>query len=218
MNEMNDQEKPQTITMPGIDKSKIEQIIRNFKENNGNALTILQSVQESFGFLPFEVVEHLSEKIGIPLGKMYGIATFYAQFKFHQRGKFIIQICDGTACHVKGSMLLEEFITKELGIKPDETTDDKLFSLEKVSCFGCCAIAPVVFINKDVYGNLTPAKLRRILNKYRKKSIPMKKKEQIKQSKKNKVSKKSKKSKKSKRSKKSKKSEKSKKSKRSKKK
>ena len=174
MNEMNDQENPHTSTMPGIDKTKIEEIIRDYMENDGNSLTILQSVQESFGYLPFEVVEHLSEKIGIPLGKMYGIATFYAQFKFQQRGKYIIQICDGTACHVKGSMLLEEFITKELGIRPDETTLDKLFSLEKVSCFGCCAIAPVVFINKDVYGNLTPAKLRRILNKYRKMAIPIK--------------------------------------------
>ena len=205
---MTDQEKPHTITVPGIDKTKIEEIIRDYMENDGNSLTILQSVQESFGYLPFEVVEHLSEKIGIPLGKMYGIATFYAQFKFHQRGKYIIQICDGTACHVKGSMLLEEFITKELGIRPDETTSDKLFSLEKVSCFGCCAIAPVVFINKDVYGNLTPAKLRRILNKYRKMVIPIKKSSR---SKKSKISKKSKKSKISKKSKKSKISKKSKK-------
>ncbi len=165
---MDDQEKPPASTMSGIDKSKLEEIIRDYMEYDGNALTILQSVQEAFGYLPFQVVEHLSEKIGIPLGKMYGIATFYAQFKFHQRGKYIIQICDGTACHVKGSMLLEEFITQELGIHPGETTRDTLFSLEKVACFGCCAIAPVVFINKDVYGNLTPAKLRRILNKYRK--------------------------------------------------
>ena len=164
---MNDQEKPHSSTMPGIDKSKLEEIIREYMEYDGNALTILQSVQEAFGYLRFEVVEHLSEKIGIPLGKMYGIATFYAQFKFHQTGKYLIQICDGTACHVKGSILLEEFITKELGIKPKETTSDKLFSLEKVSCFGCCALAPVVFINRDVYGNLTPAKLRKILNKYR---------------------------------------------------
>ncbi|UYP46910.1 hypothetical protein NEF87_003195 [Candidatus Lokiarchaeum ossiferum] len=164
---MSPQEKPKTITKPGIDTSKVEKIIQNYIENNGNALTILQSVQESFGYLPFEVIEHISERIGIPLGKMYGIATFYAQFKFHRRGKYIIQICDGTACHVKGSMLLEEFITKELGIKPTETTSDNLFSLEKVACFGCCAIAPVVFINKDVYGNLTPAKLKKIFKKYR---------------------------------------------------
>ena len=159
----------------GINESKLEVIIRKYQENDGNALTILQSVQETFGFLPFDVVKHLSEKIGIPLGKMYGIATFYAQFKFHPRGKYIIQICDGTACHVKGSILLEEFIAIELGIKPSETTSDKLFSLEKVACFGCCAIAPVVFINKDVYGNLTPAKFRRILNKYRKKEKQKKK-------------------------------------------
>lgn len=194
MNEMNGQEKTH---ISDIDKIKLKEIIRDYMENDGNALTILQSVQETFGYLSFEVVEHLSEEIGIPLGKMYGIATFYAQFKFHQRGKYIIQICDGTACHVKGSMLLEEFITNELGIRPAETTTDKLFSLEKVSCFGCCAIAPVVFINKDVYGNLTPAKLRRILNKYRKMSIPMKKNRKEKKSKKSKISKKSKKSRKS---------------------
>ena len=207
MNEMNEQEKPH---MSDIDKIKIEEVIRDYRENDGNSLTILQSVQESFGYLPFEVVEYLSEKIGIPLGKMYGIATFYAQFKFHKRGKYIIQICDGTACHVKGSMLLEEFITNELGIRPAETTTDKLFSLEKVSCFGCCAIAPVVFINKDVYGNLTPAKLRRILNKYRKMSIPMKKNRKVKKSNINKKSKKSKISKINKKSKKTKKSKKSK--------
>jgi len=165
---MNKVEKPQGIKLPDIDTTKLEGIIRDYKENDGNALTILQSIQEAFGYLPFQVVEYISEKIGIPLGKMYGIATFYAQFKFHQTGKYLIQICDGTACHVKGSIQLEEFITKELGIKPKETTPDNLFSLEKVSCFGCCALAPVIFINKDVYGNLTPAKLRKILNKYRK--------------------------------------------------
>lgn len=165
---MTSKEKLKTNTLPDIERSKVEDIIHDYTENNGNSLTILQSVQETFGYLPFQVVKHISEEIGIPLGKMYGIATFYAQFKFHPRGKYIIQICDGTACHVKGSMLLEEFITKELGIKPAETTSDNLFSLEKVACFGCCAIAPVVFINKDVYGNLTPGKLRKILKKYRK--------------------------------------------------
>jgi NADH-quinone oxidoreductase subunit E len=157
----------QVFHVPGVDSTKVDQIIRDYQENGGNALTILQAVQEMFGYLPFEVVEFLSEKIGIPLGKMYGIATFYAQFKFHQPGKNIITICDGTACHVKGSIQLGEFITKELGIKNHETTPDNLFSLEKVACFGCCALAPVVFINKDVYGNMTPAKLRKILNKYR---------------------------------------------------
>lgn len=158
---------PQT-SIVDTEKDKINQIINDYHVNDGNALTILQAVQESFGYLPFEIVKHLSEQIGIPLGKLYGIATFYAQFKFNQPGKYVIYICDGTACHVKGSILLEELLNKELGIKPGETTSDRLFSVEKVSCFGCCAIAPVIFINKDVYGNLTPAKLRRILNKYRK--------------------------------------------------
>ena len=110
----------------------------------------------------------LSRELKIPLSKMYSVATFYAQFSFNEKGKHIITSCDGTACHVKGGALLVDYLTSQLGIKPGETTPDKMFSIEIVRCVGCCAISPVLIIDDKIYGNLTVKKVDKLLNDIRK--------------------------------------------------
>jgi NADH-quinone oxidoreductase subunit E len=157
-------------SIDGIELEIANSIIETYKKSNGNKITLLQHVQEKFGFLPSAILSYLSKKLKISLAELYGIATFYAQFKFMEKGKYVITCCDGTACHVKGAPLLVEFCESYLGIKPGQTTKDKLFSLETVACFGCCAISPVIMINDEFYGNLTLKKLKQILGKIKKDS------------------------------------------------
>jgi len=147
---------------------EIDEIIEKYYKNNGNNLTLLQGIQEKYGYLPKYVLSYVSKKLYIPISQLYSIATFYAQFKLYEKGKYVITCCDGTACHVKGSPLIQQYLMSELKIKPGETTEDKLFSLEIVNCLGCCAIAPVCVINEDIYGDLNLNKMKRILDKLRK--------------------------------------------------
>ncbi|MHA1338546.1 MAG: NADH-quinone oxidoreductase subunit NuoE family protein [Promethearchaeota archaeon] len=153
-----------------IEDKEIEKIIENHHKKNGNTLTLLQDIQEKYGYLPRYVLSYISKRLFIPLANIYAIATFYSQFKLYEKGKYVITCCDGTACHVKGSPLLQQYLISELKIKPGETTEDKLFSLEIVNCLGCCAIAPVCIINEDIYGSLNLKKMKRILNKLKKES------------------------------------------------
>lgn len=151
-----------------VEMTEIEDILKIHNEEKGNIITLLQHIQEKFGYLPSHVLNYVSHKLKISLAEIYGVATFYAQFSFNEKGKYVITSCDGTACHVKNGTLILEYIEKELGIKSGETTEDKLFSIETVACLGCCAIAPVCVINEEVYGNLTIKKMQKILNKIKK--------------------------------------------------
>jgi ferredoxin--NADP+ reductase len=134
-------------------------------EKELNIIGILQNIQDYYGYLPTNVLEFVSKKLKLPLAEIYSIATFYSQFKFNEVGQYTITCCDGTACHVKGAPLLLNFIETFLGIQPGETTSDKIFTLQKVACLGCCAISPVCVINGQIYGDLSLNKLRKILNK-----------------------------------------------------
>jgi NADH:ubiquinone oxidoreductase subunit E len=158
----------ETESIDRIELDIVNSIIENHKKNKGNSITLLQDIQEKFGYLPYVILSYTSKKLKIPLADLYGVATFYAQFSFNKKGKYVITCCDGTACHVKGAPLLIEFCENYLGIKPGETTKDGLFTLETVACFGCCAISPVITINDDFYGNLTPKKTKQILDKLKK--------------------------------------------------
>ncbi len=134
-------------------KDKYEELISNFKENEGNIVTLLQETQEAFGYIPEEAVFYYSEVLDIPASSFYGVATFYAQFYLKPRGKNIITACCGTACHVKGSDRLINNLKRELGLAEGETTTKDLnFTLEQVACVGACSIAPVIIINKKVHG------------------------------------------------------------------
>ena len=145
------------------EKTKIKEILKTFESEKGNVISILQDIQETYQYLPSNILFYLSKKLNIALAELYSIATFYTQFKFKKLGKNILVCCDGTACHVKGGPVLLNFAENELGIRAGETTDDKLFSIESVACLGCCAISPVCVINGQIYGDLTIKKLKKNL-------------------------------------------------------
>ena len=130
------------------------------------AIPLLQEIQRRHGYLPEEILEAVAQVTGIPVSDLYGVATFYSQFRFTPSGKHLIKVCKGTACHVAGAEILFSAVSDELGIGEGGTTEDKLFSLESVACLGCCSLAPVVMISDKVYGKLTGAKIRKILKGY----------------------------------------------------
>jgi NADH-quinone oxidoreductase E subunit len=136
-------------------------------EKREQLIPILQEVQEKNGYISRESIVEIAERLSIPASKVFGVATFYNQFKLHAPGKYQIQICRGTACHVKGSKMILEALVNELKIKPGETTKDGLFSIETVACIGACGLAPVIAINGRYYSKVTPDSIIKILNSYR---------------------------------------------------
>lgn len=150
-----------------VDLSLIEDTLNEYAKVNGSLITILQSTQEIYGYLPKEAIELISKRTGIPTSDIMGVGTFYTQFRFEPVGKYLIMLCQGTACHVNSSELILQTIQDELGIDDGETTEDGLFSLECVACLGCCSLSPVMMINEDTYGSLTPDKTRKILKELR---------------------------------------------------
>ncbi|MCD6276383.1 MAG: NADH-quinone oxidoreductase subunit NuoE [Thermoplasmata archaeon] len=141
--------------------------IYNYEQNPSSLIPLLQKTQENFGYLPKEALEEISRYLRVPLSRVYGVATFYAQFRFEPLGKYVIKICHGTACHVNGAVNISQAITEELGIEEGQTTEDGLVTLERVACLGCCSLAPVVMINNKVFGKLTPEKVRKLIKKLR---------------------------------------------------
>lgn len=146
---------------------KLDQIIDEYLDVQGNLIIILQKAQEIFEYLPRDVIRHISRRTGHTQAKIYGVATFYTQFRLQPIGENLIMLCQGTACHVSGSKEIEEAIIQLLGIKDGETTEDKLFTLNNVACLGCCSLAPVMMISgpdgEETYGNLTKETTKEIL-------------------------------------------------------
>ena len=145
------------------DLSLIEPVLDTYAEVPGSLIAILQEAQETYGYLPMDVMEHISERTGTPIATIVGVATFYAQFRLEPVGKYLIMLCQGTACHVNGSELISSAISDELGIEDGQTTADGLFSLKHVACLGCCSLSPVMMINGKTYGSLTPDKAKKVL-------------------------------------------------------
>jgi NADH:ubiquinone oxidoreductase subunit E len=138
----------------------LRKILKNYQQNDGNIITILQDIEKHFGYIPEDAVTWFSIKLDIPLSRFFGTATFYSQFHMKPRGKNIITVCRGTACHVKGSERLINRLSLELDIPPDDdTTADRRFTVEKVNCIGACGIAPVTILNHEVHGKMTLDKL-----------------------------------------------------------
>jgi len=140
----------------------------NFDKENYSLIPLLQQIQENFGYLPKEALEQLSTYLGVPLSRVYGVATFYAQFNFTPLGKYLIKTCHGTACHVNGAISVATEIENELGIKENETSKDGFVTLQPVACLGCCSLAPCIMIKEKVYGKLTPDSARKIIKKLKK--------------------------------------------------
>ncbi len=148
--------------------TNVEQVIKRFpKAGRDSLIPILQAVQEEQGYLSEDAVVRISRHLKIPTSKVYGVATFYNQFRFQPKGKYHVVVCRGTACHVKGSAKVLDMVTKALKIEPGKTTRDKMFSLEVVACMGACGLAPVVNLNGEFYAKVTPMKLHRIIEECR---------------------------------------------------
>lgn len=152
------------------DLSLLEPVLVQYADTKGSLITILQHAQEIYGYLPQDVIRRISERTGVKPAKIMGVATFYTQFRLQPVGKYLIMLCKGTACHVNGSDLIEKTITEALGIRDGETTEDGLFTLKNVACLGCCSLSPVMMINEETYGSLTPEKTRAILAELREKA------------------------------------------------
>lgn len=146
-----------------VDLSLIKDVLDKYAGVKGSLISILQKTQEIYGYIPIDAVYHIAERTGLTPAKIMGVATFYAQFRFTAVGKYLIMICKGTACYVNGANRIADAVMEELGIGDNETTADGLFSLSLVSCLGCCSLAPVMMINEDTYGSLTPEKVVKIL-------------------------------------------------------
>ncbi len=151
---------PQTVP---CDLSLIEPMLDSLADVPGSLIAILQETQEAYGYLPMDAMEHIAQRTGTPIATIVGVATFYAQFRLEPVGKYLIMLCQGTACHVNGSELISAAISDELGIEDGQTTEDGLFSLKHVACLGCCSLSPVMMINGQTYGSLTPDKAKKIL-------------------------------------------------------
>lgn len=138
-----------------LDLSLLEGLVKKYRNKKGNLIPLLQGAQNTFGYIPPAVFEYLHRETGLALNEMYGVATFYAQFRLEPVGKHIIKVCHGTACHVQNVSVVTEALKESLGVEDGGTTEDRLFTLETVACLGCCSLAPVMMIGDDTFGKLT---------------------------------------------------------------
>jgi NADH:ubiquinone oxidoreductase subunit E len=151
-----------------IDFSPVNDIVKKWEIRKDFLIEILQDVQDVYSYLPREVLVEISKVLAIPLNQIYEVATYYRAFSLKPKGKHPIQVCLGTACHVRGAKLVFDSLVRELNIKEGETSDDKQFSLDVARCLGCCGIAPVITVGKDVFGKVSQSKVPAILKKYKK--------------------------------------------------
>ena len=153
------------------DFQELTPVLEQYGKVPGSLITILQKSQDIYGYLSKETIEYIAQATGIKPAKIYGVATFYAQFRQAPIGKYLIMMCKGTACHVNGADLIEEAVTEHLGIKDGETTEDGIFTLNNVACLGCCSLAPVMMVKSmegdETYGNLTKDTVKAILDEIR---------------------------------------------------
>lgn len=148
-------------------EKELKKFISEHKNDQGPLIMIMQEAQKIYGYLPLEVQKIISRGLDIPIERVYEVATFYAQFNLVPKGKYKISVCLGTACYVKGSAKVLEAVEKQLGIKNGECTSDRKFSIDSCRCLGACGLAPVMTINGEVYGRLTPDKVAGILAQYK---------------------------------------------------
>lgn len=144
-------------------KEQLDELLSRYSGESGDLIPILQEAQDRFGYLPRQVMQEIAKFLSLPESTVYGVGTFYAQFKFVPTGKRMVKVCRGTACHVRGGARLLREVEKRLGVKPGETTDNLEYTLETIACFGSCALAPVIVIDKNVYGRMTTTKVGHIL-------------------------------------------------------
>ncbi len=150
-----------------VDLGLLDPIINKYKTKKGNMIPILQGAQTTFGYIPYEAFIKISDETGLKLSDMYGVATFYAQFRLNPVGKHIIKVCHGTACHVQNATAITEALREALNVEDGGTTDDNLFTLESVACLGCCSLAPVMMIGDDTFSKLKKADAVKVIKEIR---------------------------------------------------
>ena len=149
-----------------IDLTAANQVIDKYQDMHGALMPVLQEIQEAYGYIPEEAVHLTAERLNVYASQIYGVLTFYAQFHLEPRGKYIIRVCMGTACHVKGAGRIGDTVKERLGIGHAETTEDLLFTAEYVACIGACGMAPVIMVNDATYGSITVQKTDEVIKKY----------------------------------------------------
>ena len=155
-----------TDYIPIDDLSEVQKIVDKHKDVPGCLMRILQDTQDAYGYLPLELQQFIAEELDIPLTEVYGVATFYSQFTLKPKGKYRVSVCLGTACYVRGSQEILDKVVEILGTEVGETSADGKFSIDATRCVGACGLAPVMLVNEDVYGRLTPGDVAGILEKY----------------------------------------------------
>lgn len=146
---------------------ELEKVFSKYVGKKGALIPVLQAAQEIYGYLPVEVLKEISRELQIPVSKIYGVVTFYSQFHLEPRGRNIIRVCLGTACHVRGGSKISDAVTKAVGIKDGETTEDLRYTFESVACLGACGLAPVLMVNDETHGRLTPDMVAGLLEQYK---------------------------------------------------
>jgi NADH-quinone oxidoreductase subunit E len=149
-----------------FDLSKIDTILEKYHGQDGALIPVLQEAQDVYGYLPEDVLNCISRTLKVSMSRIYGVVTFYSQFNLTPRGRHTVRVCRGTACHVRGGKSVRKAVQQFLGIRENETTEDLNFTFETVACLGACALAPVLLVNKNYYGKLTPAKVEQVLKRY----------------------------------------------------
>jgi NADH-quinone oxidoreductase subunit E len=150
-----------------FDFSRVDRVLEKYDCDKSWLVMILQDTQTEYNWLPKPALERVAGRLGVPLSQVFNVATFYASFSLVERGKHIIKVCDGTACHLRGSTWIYDELCRKLGVKEGETTADKAFTLETVACLGACALAPVMSVGSKVYGHMSPDRIKQVLAAYR---------------------------------------------------
>ncbi len=153
--------------MPELfDANQLDKVLGKYTGEEGTLIPILQEAQEICGYLSEEALNHIGERLHIPTSRIFGVVTFYAQFYTTPRGRHTVRVCRGTACHVRGGKHILRAVQQYLGVGENETTPDSKFTFETVACLGACALSPVLLVDKNYYGKLTPAKVEQVLKRY----------------------------------------------------
>jgi NADH-quinone oxidoreductase subunit E len=177
-------EKRKTVNKPGVKikkspavkagtaakKDRFQEKLSSYSGEKGILIPLLQAAQEEYGYIPPSTIDQIHRVVGIPAAEIYGVITFYSQFRLKPLGKYLIKLCDGTACHVNGSERITSAIEDVLQFGGGDTTADGIFTLQKVACLGCCSLSPVIMINDETFGRLTPKKVQLLLKEYKSKS------------------------------------------------
>ncbi len=162
----------ETTARPELDFTVIDEIVHTHNVEPGAVIPVLQEVQDTYGYVPPAAIQRVADSMNVPASEIFGIVTFYAQFRLQPLGKHLIKVCHGTACHLCGAEMVADTLAQATGAKEGETSEDKMFTVERVACLGCCSLAPCIMIDSETHGRLTPEAIGKVINEVRKQEEP----------------------------------------------